>query len=208
MRCRSVSRSRCIKASEVHEVVVYENRGENLNYLLQRDPKDPIRQVPNVSSNRTGRKQKYQNAPKPHQQEPKKGEEGKEVDQPAAVSVRQLREHYANALSEIILLILEILKDLASARTVIIRTTAKHKLYASVPHAVVAIPRHTVSFIFYTDDGEVGIFVNRALAASDKKKKYHNNAKWLSLIRTEKSWISWKTDEEDSSTKTKLQAIP
>ncbi|GBP88199.1 hypothetical protein EVAR_98732_1 [Eumeta japonica] len=73
-----------------------------------------------------------------------------------------------------------------------------------VYHAVVAIPRHTV--IFYTDDGEVGIFVNRALAASDKK--YHNNAKWLSLIRTEKSWISWKTDEEDSSTKTKLQAIP
>ncbi|GBP41153.1 hypothetical protein EVAR_31278_1 [Eumeta japonica] len=27
----------CIKAPEVHEVVVYEDRGENLNYLLQRD---------------------------------------------------------------------------------------------------------------------------------------------------------------------------
>ncbi|GBP37556.1 hypothetical protein EVAR_34591_1 [Eumeta japonica] len=26
----------CSKASEVHEVVVYEVRGENLNYLLQR----------------------------------------------------------------------------------------------------------------------------------------------------------------------------
>ncbi|GBP71027.1 hypothetical protein EVAR_57795_1 [Eumeta japonica] len=31
----------CIKASEVHEVVVHENQGENLNYLLQRDPIDP-----------------------------------------------------------------------------------------------------------------------------------------------------------------------
>ncbi|GBP91556.1 hypothetical protein EVAR_67825_1 [Eumeta japonica] len=32
----------CIKASEVHEVVVYENRCENLNYLLQRDPTNTV----------------------------------------------------------------------------------------------------------------------------------------------------------------------
>ncbi|GBP82342.1 hypothetical protein EVAR_90977_1 [Eumeta japonica] len=32
-----VDRLGCIKASEVHEFVVYEDRGENLNYFLQRD---------------------------------------------------------------------------------------------------------------------------------------------------------------------------
>ncbi|GBP94907.1 hypothetical protein EVAR_69548_1 [Eumeta japonica] len=32
----------CIKASEVHEVVVYEDRGENLKYLLQCDPTDAV----------------------------------------------------------------------------------------------------------------------------------------------------------------------
>ncbi|GBP80101.1 hypothetical protein EVAR_55919_1 [Eumeta japonica] len=69
-------------------------------------------------------------------------------------------------------------RGLTSKRIVIVWTTAKQKLYNSVPHAVVAIMCHTVTCVYYTDDGvdTIGRFVNRALATSDKKK-YDNNAK-------------------------------
>ncbi|GBP88200.1 hypothetical protein EVAR_98733_1 [Eumeta japonica] len=98
MRCRSVSRSRCIKASEVHEVVVYENRGENLNYLLQRDQKirfvrfqtSPVTSTRNHKNLSRGKdfagantlkanrkKTKVPKRTKTAQQEPKKGEEGR-----------------------------------------------------------------------------------------------------------------------------------
>ncbi|GBP11611.1 hypothetical protein EVAR_77744_1 [Eumeta japonica] len=35
----------CIKASELHEFVVYEDRGEKLNYFLQRDPTNTVNTV-------------------------------------------------------------------------------------------------------------------------------------------------------------------
>ncbi|GBP15069.1 hypothetical protein EVAR_6710_1 [Eumeta japonica] len=37
-----VDRLEYVKATEVHEVVTYEDRSENLNYLLQRDPTNTV----------------------------------------------------------------------------------------------------------------------------------------------------------------------
>ncbi|KOB52306.1 Replicase large component, partial [Operophtera brumata] len=44
------------------------------------------------------------------------------------------------------------------------------KLHESVPHAVVAISRHTNSCTYYTDDTKdaIGCFIERAMAASAK----------------------------------------
>ncbi|GBP23298.1 hypothetical protein EVAR_76012_1 [Eumeta japonica] len=50
-------------------------------------------------------------------------------------------------------------KGLMSQGTIIVRTTAKQKLHDSVSHAVVAITRHTVSCVYYTDDGEDAFYV-------------------------------------------------
>lgn len=60
---------------------------------------------------------------------------------------------------------------------VIVRTTARRQqLHESVPHAVVAVSRHTVSCVYYTDDGEdaTGRFVRRAMTASTKEIMSYN----------------------------------
>ncbi|GBP94908.1 hypothetical protein EVAR_69549_1 [Eumeta japonica] len=66
-------------------------------------------------------------------------------------------------------------EGLTSEGTVIVRTTAKQKLYDSVPHVTVAITRNTVSCVYYTDNGEDAVdrFVNRALPANDEKIYYN-----------------------------------
>ncbi|GBP77743.1 Matrix metalloproteinase-16 [Eumeta japonica] len=69
-------------------------------------------------------------------------------------------------------------QNLTYEGTIIGLTTAKQKLHDSTPHAVVAITCHTVSCIYYTDDGGdvIDRFVNRALATTDKKV-YEKNTK-------------------------------
>ena len=57
-----------------------------------------------------------------------------------------------------------------------IKTKANMKLHESVPHAVVAISRHTGTFTYYADDTDdaIGRFVRRALAASPKTIREFN----------------------------------
>ncbi|GBP80833.1 hypothetical protein EVAR_99928_1 [Eumeta japonica] len=59
---------------------------------------------------------------------------------------------------------------------VIVRITAKHKLHDSVSLAVVGITLHTVSCVYYRDDGEdaTGRFIKMAVAASENKIKDYN----------------------------------
>ncbi|GBP43378.1 hypothetical protein EVAR_34294_1 [Eumeta japonica] len=66
---------------------------------------------------------------------------------------------------------------LTSEGTVIVRTTMKLKLHDSIPHGVVYC-------VYYADNGEdeVGRFIKRALAASDKIIK-DNNIKMTILNR-------------------------
>ncbi|GBP46807.1 hypothetical protein EVAR_10775_1 [Eumeta japonica] len=75
-------------------------------------------------------------------------------------------------------------QGLTSEGTVIVWIAVKHKLQGSVLHAVVAITRHIVSCVYYTDDGEdaIGRFIERAVAASENKIEY-NNAKMAIRIR-------------------------
>lgn len=63
-------------------------------------------------------------------------------------------------------------QGLTFEKVVIVRTlTDKLELHDSVPHAVVAVSRHTVSCVYYTDDSEdaTGRFIKRALAAGSKR---------------------------------------
>lgn len=60
---------------------------------------------------------------------------------------------------------------------VIVRTTAnKLSLYNSVPHAVVAVTRHTNTCVYYTDDSGDAIarLIRRAESATDTKIRDHN----------------------------------
>ncbi|GBP44637.1 hypothetical protein EVAR_44165_1 [Eumeta japonica] len=69
-------------------------------------------------------------------------------------------------------------QGLTTEGTVIVRITTIHKIHDSVSHAVVAITRHTVSYVYHTDDSKnaIGRFIKRAVTASENKIK-NNNAK-------------------------------
>ncbi|GBO99732.1 hypothetical protein EVAR_70801_1 [Eumeta japonica] len=69
-------------------------------------------------------------------------------------------------------------QGLTSEGTVIVRITEKHKTHDIVSHAMVAITRHTVSCVYYTDNGEdaIGRFMKKAVAENENKIK-DNNAK-------------------------------
>lgn len=59
---------------------------------------------------------------------------------------------------------------------IVIKTKGKMRLHGSVPHAVVAVSRHTGTFVYYADDEEDAIsrFVRRAKAASPKAIREYN----------------------------------
>ncbi|GBP27430.1 hypothetical protein EVAR_17132_1 [Eumeta japonica] len=67
-------------------------------------------------------------------------------------------------------------QGLTSEGTVIVRVAAKHKLHDSISHAVVAITCHTVSYVYYMDDGKnaIGRFIKWAVAAIENKIKDNN----------------------------------
>ncbi|GBP22068.1 hypothetical protein EVAR_94105_1 [Eumeta japonica] len=59
-------------------------------------------------------------------------------------------------------------QGLTSEGTIIVRIAAKRKI-----HAVVAITRYTVSYVYHTDDGAdaIGRFIKKTVAASENKIK-------------------------------------
>ncbi|XP_072939010.1 uncharacterized protein [Epargyreus clarus] len=60
---------------------------------------------------------------------------------------------------------------------VIVRTSAKHlQLHDSVPHAVVAVSRHTISCTYYTDcsNDAIAQFILRAMTATDERLEDYN----------------------------------
>ncbi|GBP16048.1 hypothetical protein EVAR_94389_1 [Eumeta japonica] len=74
--------------------------------------------------------------------------------------------------------VLTILKaqGLTSEGSVIVRITARHKLHDNVSHAVVVITRHTVSCVYYTDDGEDAIGTYIKVAARQNKGPQRKNS--------------------------------
>ncbi|CAK1600501.1 unnamed protein product [Parnassius mnemosyne] len=68
-------------------------------------------------------------------------------------------------------------QGLTYGTVVIMRTTTeKHKIYDSVQHAVVAVSRHTVSCVYYTDDCDdaTGRLIESAMAATTNRIKEYN----------------------------------
>lgn len=68
-------------------------------------------------------------------------------------------------------------QGLTSESVIIINTKSRRiSLHDSVPHAVVAVSRHTVSCVYYTDtdDDAIGRFANRAMKASAIKVVNYN----------------------------------
>ncbi|CAH2083953.1 unnamed protein product [Euphydryas editha] len=61
-------------------------------------------------------------------------------------------------------------------RVIIVQTKARRlRIHDSVPHAVVAVTRHTKTCIYYTDDGgdAIGLFVQKAVEATSKEILEH-----------------------------------
>ncbi|CAH2096614.1 unnamed protein product [Euphydryas editha] len=59
---------------------------------------------------------------------------------------------------------------------IIIQTkTRRLRIHDSIPHAVVAVTRHTKTCVYYTDDGgdAIGRFVQRAVEATSKEILEH-----------------------------------
>ncbi|GBP69955.1 hypothetical protein EVAR_85723_1 [Eumeta japonica] len=124
-----VDRLGCIKASEVHEVVLYEDRGKNLNYLLQRDPTNTVNIVDTWGHPITSEK-------------PKK----KEVDPLAPVPIGRLRDHYANALSDF--------KALTSATLKVYKATCEGilRLYRDKSEAQLTAALESAKVAIYDND--------------------------------------------------------